>query len=57
MKHSFLLMNSVATSGLAILCFQVYLLGKTTNTMDDLKTSMIETSVEIMDTCISGRGM
>lgn len=48
MKHSFLFMNSIATSGLAILYFQVYLLRKTANTMDDLKTSMIKTSVKIM---------
>lgn len=46
MKHSFLFMNSIATSGLAILYFQVYLLRKTANTMDDLKTSMIKTSVK-----------
>lgn len=48
MKHSFLFMNSIATSGLAVLYFQVYLLRKTANTMDDLKTSMIKTYVKIM---------
>lgn len=41
-------MNSIATSGLAVLYFQVYLLRKTANTMDDLKTSMIKTYVKIM---------
>lgn len=57
MKHSFLLMNSITILGLAILYLQVYLLGKATNTIDDLKTSMMKTYVGIMGTCIPGRGI
>lgn len=54
MKYPFLLMNSITILGLAILYFQVYLLGKRTNTIGGFKASMMKTSVEIMGTCIRG---
>lgn len=52
MKHSFLLVNSIAILGLANLCYQVYLFVKTTNTINDLKTCMMKISIEIIGICI-----